>query len=230
MIRYLGNEPSLGRHEHGFLEYWDGKRRPPFTFETLVTELDALMHTDECKTDLTHENSVLLRFLEWVEVPPEWVHLRRVICAYRLAVRRWVRRAERVRGTTLFPPPDPPTDLYVEFERLLCGEQPQPTIPAYLLAHLLATVPPPGSAGRVVLKGKGQPVVVCSVPKPSLPDGRYRLIKALVSAGDLGLSKAEIEHSGEDARRYLRGLKESDPHWRLVIRFPGRRGGRYRIT
>jgi hypothetical protein len=81
-----------------------------------------------------------------------------------------------------------------------------------------------------VVPGKyGEPVMVKGSPKklPSLP--AYKLVKALVEAGDKGLSKGQLEPISTDYWRILKGLKDSDPDWNAVIHFPGKPHGRYRI-
>jgi hypothetical protein len=59
-------------------------------------------------------------------------------------------------------------------------------------------------------------------PKPALRHAQYNVVKALVDAGDTGLTLDQLVlHSRHaDARGILRRLADSDPDWRAVIHFP----------
>jgi hypothetical protein len=88
------------------------------------------------------------------------------------------------------------------------------------------------NSNRSVLLGKrgDQPVVHCK-KKDVLNNTRYDVVKALLDAGDTGLTKDKLkEKSGhEDALGILRRLANSDPDWGRVIQFPGSSYGGYRI-
>jgi hypothetical protein len=94
------------------------------------------------------------------------------------------------------------------------------------------TTPPADSEKvRVVLQGPGKPPIVKGKKKRVLTDPQDDVVQALLEAGEGGLTKDELEDKSghSDARGILRRLAKSDPDWGVVIHFPGRTGGRYRI-
>jgi len=60
---------------------------------------------------------------------------------------------------------------------------------------------------------------------------QYGVVKALLEAGERGLSKDELDHKSKhgDARKILKRLAESDADWKAVIHFPGKPGVGCRI-
>jgi hypothetical protein len=86
--------------------------------------------------------------------------------------------------------------------------------------------------GTAVILGKsgGRPIV-CGKSKAPLTLARYNIVKALIDAGDDGLTGDELaERSGHGgAVNVLKSLAKSDPDWRSVIQLPGKPGGRYRL-
>jgi hypothetical protein len=56
----------------------------------------------------------------------------------------------------------------------------------------------------------------------------FKVVKALVEAGDAGLSKAELEQVTPGALKVLRRLREDDD-WRAVVQMAQRKGNRYRL-
>jgi hypothetical protein len=80
----------------------------------------------------------------------------------------------------------------------------------------------------VVLGDFGEPVFVNGVEKSIAFFGAYKIVKALVPAGRLGLSKDQLEKVNSAGRRILKTLAK-DPDWKTVIHFPSVRGQRYRI-
>ena len=60
---------------------------------------------------------------------------------------------------------------------------------------------------------------------------QYDVVKALLAAGDGGLSKDSLanESNHGDAHRVLKRLADSDPDWALVIQMADKPGCRYRI-
>ncbi len=85
------------------------------------------------------------------------------------------------------------------------------------------------TAPPVVLTRFGGPVRVRGVQKAALTFAQHQVVRALLDAGETGLSKDELEKVHSDARGILRRLRDLDPDWRAVIHFAGRTGGRYRI-
>lgn len=87
------------------------------------------------------------------------------------------------------------------------------------------------SSPAVILAGKTKQPIVRGNAKPVLRLAQYNVVKALVDAGDTGLTVDQlVHHSGHsDARGILRRLANSDPDWRSVMHFPGKAGGHYRI-
>jgi hypothetical protein len=84
----------------------------------------------------------------------------------------------------------------------------------------------------VQLEGDGRPVIVLGKQKPKLLATQYKVVEALVAAGETGLTKDQlVKESGcGDARGILRRLADSDPDWAAVIQFAGGTGRRYRIA
>ena len=83
----------------------------------------------------------------------------------------------------------------------------------------------------VVLGSFGDPVHVNGKEKPSLTWAQYHVVKALIEAGNDGLTKDQLDvKSGRfEARKILRRLANSDPDWAAVIKMAGRPGCHYRI-
>jgi hypothetical protein len=67
--------------------------------------------------------------------------------------------------------------------------------------------------------------------KDRLTVPQYDGVKALLDAGELGLSKDQLDReSGHgDARKILKRLADSDHDWKVVIHFPRKPFGRYRV-
>jgi len=84
----------------------------------------------------------------------------------------------------------------------------------------------------IILQGMGKPVVVLGKNKPPISDASYHAVSALLKAGEIGLSKDELDREcgASDSRKLLRKLCDSDPEWRTVILMPGARGKRYRVA
>jgi hypothetical protein len=89
----------------------------------------------------------------------------------------------------------------------------------------------PQNGPPVFLKGPGERPIVRGVEKDRLTLPQYYVVRALLEAGERGLSKDELDHKSKhgDARKILKRLADSDPDWKAVISFPGRSGGGYRI-
>ena len=85
--------------------------------------------------------------------------------------------------------------------------------------------------GSVVLYGPHEAPVVNDHDKPTLTYECYRVVKALVDAGNRGRSLAKLQELASSARRILKRLCDEDEDWREVIWFPGGKGrGGYRIV
>lgn len=89
-----------------------------------------------------------------------------------------------------------------------------------------APPPPP-----VELLGPGDPVKILGKEKPPITTAQYNVVKVLLEAGSIGLSKDElVKKSGhEGALKTLKGLAKEDD-WKKVISLAGKAGMRYRIT
>jgi hypothetical protein len=72
---------------------------------------------------------------------------------------------------------------------------------------------------------------VNGVSKPRLTTARFNIVKALLDAGETGLTGDELaKRSGHGgAVNTLKSLAASDPDWGGVIQLAGKPGGRYRI-
>jgi hypothetical protein len=90
---------------------------------------------------------------------------------------------------------------------------------------------PAADAARVVLRAPGERPLVCGEEKNKLTRQQYAVVKALLEAGERGLSKDELDRKSQcgDARKILKRLAQSDPGWEAVIHFGGIPGGGYRI-
>ncbi len=86
-------------------------------------------------------------------------------------------------------------------------------------------------SGLVVLGGTADPIFVLGVElQATLTRKQFKVLKALRDAGPGGLTLAGLECVCGGARAVLRGLKESHPGLRAVLKTPGKRnGGNYRI-
>jgi hypothetical protein len=104
-----------------------------------------------------------------------------------------------------------------------------------LLFRLLGRITAPATAGTpppvVILAGTTKQPIVRGTPKPVLRHAQYHVVKALLDAGETGLTVDQlVHHSGHtDARGILKRLAESGEGWRSVLHFPGRAGGHSRI-
>lgn len=106
------------------------------------------------------------------------------------------------------------------------------------VALAVATEPPipapkPGYASALVqLFGPGAKPTVKGKSKPTLTKAQYDVVRALIEAGQDGLTKDQLGHrSGHgDARKIMQRLANSDPDWKRVLLFPGTTGKRYRIS
>jgi hypothetical protein len=78
-----------------------------------------------------------------------------------------------------------------------------------------------------------EPVFVRGRKKPPLAASTYRVIKALIVAFPIGLSKYELAEKSQytDPHKLLADLRRSDADWAAAIDSPGRghRGG-YRLN
>lgn len=90
----------------------------------------------------------------------------------------------------------------------------------------------PNSDPPVELGRFGDSPVIRGKLKPRLTWAQYHVIKALLAAGDDGLTKDQLDvQSGRsEARKILKRLHDSDPDWAAVIQLPGIPGRRYRIA
>jgi hypothetical protein len=91
----------------------------------------------------------------------------------------------------------------------------------------------PKAPGPLVILGEpGDQPMVRGILKPRLTLARYNTVKALLDAGDAGLSGDDMVlksgHGG--AVNTLKSLAKSDPDWASVILLPGQPGRRYRIA
>jgi hypothetical protein len=84
---------------------------------------------------------------------------------------------------------------------------------------------------RVVLRDRDKGPIVLGKSKPVLTKAQYNVVKALMDAGEAGLTKDTlVSKSGhQDARGILSRLAKRDKEWKNVIHFPGQPGGGYRI-
>jgi hypothetical protein len=83
----------------------------------------------------------------------------------------------------------------------------------------------------VILGERGDSVIVLGKCKPRLTCAQYDVIRALLVAGDNGLTKDELDAMSDHtaARKILRRLRASDSDWAAVIQMAGRPWRRYRI-
>jgi hypothetical protein len=84
---------------------------------------------------------------------------------------------------------------------------------------------------RVELRGPAEGPIVLGKTKSKLTTAQYNVLKALLDAGEAGLTKDGLDrNSGHgDARKIMKRLAASDPDWNAVLSFPGTPGKKYRI-
>jgi hypothetical protein len=84
---------------------------------------------------------------------------------------------------------------------------------------------------QVILRGRTEPPLVLGREQPTLTSAQYDVIKALLDAGEKGLSQNElIRKSGHsDARHILERLARKSAEWAKVIFLPGKTGGGYHL-
>jgi hypothetical protein len=87
------------------------------------------------------------------------------------------------------------------------------------------------NSARVVLGGRADGPIVLGKTKRKLTMAQYNVVKALLDAGESGLTKDElVSHSRHtDARMILTRLADKDEDWKQVIHLAGQTGGGYRI-
>lgn len=83
----------------------------------------------------------------------------------------------------------------------------------------------------IVLGRFGDVPIVRGKPKQRLTWAQYHVVKALLEAGNDGLTKNQLDSKTKrtDARKILKRLHDSDPDWAAVIHMPGIPGRHYRI-
>ena len=92
--------------------------------------------------------------------------------------------------------------------------------------------PEPVCASALVrLYGPGEKPIVNGKSKPLLSRAQYKVVCALIQAGQDGLTKDKLDKKSGcgDARKTMRRLADSDPDWKQVLLFPGKPGVGYRI-
>jgi hypothetical protein len=84
----------------------------------------------------------------------------------------------------------------------------------------------------VILGNLGDEPIVSGKRKTRLTAARYDVVKALLEAGDKGLSGDELVTKSRrgGAVNTLKALAGSDKDWRAVIQLAGQPGCRYRIV
>jgi len=82
-------------------------------------------------------------------------------------------------------------------------------------------------AARVILKGRGEAPIVEGTPVPRLTSSQFNVVKALIDAGEEGLSWAEITRHKADAVKTLKRLVRTQPHWAPFFNLAEKRGARY---
>jgi len=86
-------------------------------------------------------------------------------------------------------------------------------------------------SGVLKLFGPGEQPEVNGKKKTTLTKARYDGIKALVEAGEDGLTKDELVKRSKhgDAVNSLKNLAKKDRDWKRVLQFAGGTGKRHRI-
>jgi hypothetical protein len=90
----------------------------------------------------------------------------------------------------------------------------------------------PEGMQRVVLRGRDEGPIVLGKEKQVLTDREYNVVKALLDAGDRGLTKDKLDDKSghSESRKVLKALRNADEDWAAVIQMPGKAGrGGYRI-
>ncbi len=99
-------------------------------------------------------------------------------------------------------------------------------------ANASGTVTPEAPAPPVVLGKAGDKPVIRGKPQKPLTVARYHVVKALLDAGDDGLTGDDlVNKSGHGgAVNMLKALAKSGPDWEAAILLAGQPGARYRIV
>ena len=87
-----------------------------------------------------------------------------------------------------------------------------------------AGVPATARSRRVTLYGIRDKPVVNGKEKPPVTLPQYKLLKAVIEAGEAGLTKSRLMAISSDYWKSLDSLKKSDSDWNEVIHFPGKKG------
>jgi hypothetical protein len=90
--------------------------------------------------------------------------------------------------------------------------------------HEASEVPVP-----VVLISPSVRPFVLGRSKAKLTPAQFLVVKALMAAGEAGLTKARLLKVTGDAMNVLKRLAKSDKDWAAVVQLPGRSGRRYRL-
>jgi hypothetical protein len=100
-----------------------------------------------------------------------------------------------------------------------------------VLAFFRRALSNPQQTPRVVLRDRTEGPVVLGKPKRKLTTAQYDVVKALLDAGETGLTKDKLVSNSrhEDARGVLKRLAKKDDDWQQVIDFAGETGGGYRL-
>ena len=87
------------------------------------------------------------------------------------------------------------------------------------------------AAPGVLLRDQIKGPIVHGKEKPALRNAQFNVVKALLDAGDRGLTKDDmVAKSGHsDALGILHRLADGDDDWKKAIHFAGKPGGRYKI-
>jgi hypothetical protein len=104
-----------------------------------------------------------------------------------------------------------------------------PVIAARLRHRRCDSPSEPEEVTPVVLFGPGVRPLVLGRPKVKLTLAQFRVVKALLDAGEAGLCKARLQTISGDAINVLKRLAKSDDDWGAVIHLPGLPGRGYRI-
>lgn len=118
--------------------------------------------------------------------------------------------------------------VQAEWNKRLARAKAQAPSPPHAFSHRTGADPNGKPTPLVVLGRAGDACTVKGTPKKALTDGQYKVVAALIEAGDEGLTKDALEAVRPSARRMLDDLRK-DCDWASVILMPGQTNGRYRI-
>jgi hypothetical protein len=216
-VCHLSNPPSVlagmpARQSEGKMMAWTNCDRLSVELLSILTDTLPLPQWDD---DKRHEQQIAIAVCEATGMTPErWDNLDHP------SREPWLEKALKLLTNRSPGPGNGP------------GQQLSPSPESQPQATSTEKPDSHGDDPRLELRGRDEGPIVLGKEKQPLTERQYNVVKALLDAGERGLSKDKLdEKSGHsEARKVLRALRRSDTDWAAVIHMPGKAGsGGYRI-